>query len=360
MPSLQRLPNEILLTILESMPDFVSLRKFTLAYPLASELLAKSHKAIFRSLIAQIEPLEYRNLVSATLAARYNPRAVCCGYPTNENDDHTCDEPRPLDIGFTIQCIADPIEAVRDIALTFRDMEYFTITFYMASLRYWDLGGPTTTEEYRIRRALWTFQFLSEVAYPRSTLGIQTQRRQNRNSEVRMRWLTYDLGWQYVEMECLFLHLCEVYHVLAILPARKGQKKLPLRSQPPVVQRLATNVGFSLDDPTPDRLDSGRRGESTKANFLRKTFPTSRFLYVGFRKWPDYWHDGYVDTHNYGWELLAQQQWLLAQQQSWIFGFVAWPVNRRGQNKYLYLQKRGFCIWDRQRFDDWDLVFTEP
>ena len=132
---LPMLPNEILYNILKSIPDFISLRKFTLAYPLAAEFFKHSPQAILVSLLNQIEPLECRNLVSATLASRYNPRAEYCGYPL-DTMEHSCRAPRPLDIKFTVSCIPDPVETVRDMAWTFGDVDYFLKTFTRSCFLY--------------------------------------------------------------------------------------------------------------------------------------------------------------------------------------------------------------------------------
>lgn len=355
-PGLPTLPNEILYNILQFSPDFISLRKFTLAYPLALEFLKHSHQAILVPLISRIEPLEYRNLVSATLASRYNPRAECCGYPL-DTKDHSCKEPRPLDIQFTVGCIADPVEAVRDMAWNFQDMNHFLKTFTRSCFRHCGLDPAgqkalSATETHRIRRALWRFQFLCEVAYPRSTVESARQRRQIGGGDMRMRWLTGWLGWEYVEMECVYFHLRDQYLEMAVPtvdPSRSRQKKVSIRSQSAIVRSLATAVGFNLDDPTPYKLDSCRKGEQSKTNFLQKTFPIWPTWYRKSKKPLSSWDDGFVDGPNEGWELLMRYQHRRHH--------VVWPLSVRFRDGEIELQKRGFCIWDKERFGDWDTIF---
>lgn len=354
---LPTLPNEILYHILKSIPDFISLRKFTLAYPLAAEFLKHSPQAILVFLINRIEPLECRNLVSATLASRYNPRAECCGYPLDTRE-HSCRAPRPLDIDFTVSCIPDPVEAVRDMAWTFGDVDYFLKTFTRScflycGLRPADQEALSATETHRIRRALWRFQFLCEVAYPRSTIGSAGRRRQIPGGDTRMRWLTGWLGWEYVELECVYSHLRDQFRELATQtngdPSSRRQRKASIRSQSAIVQRLVTTIGFDLDDPMPSGLDSGRKGEKTRSNFLKRTFPTWPCHYRQRIKAPNAWDDGFVNGPNEGWETLMRYQRR--------GGLVIWPLSVGLWRGDVDLQRRGFCIWDKERFADWPTKF---
>ena len=353
MLSLDQLPPEILYNILNFIPDFISLRKFTLAFPPASELLQHSHRRIFLSVINRIEPFEYRNLVVATLAAHYNPRAKCCDYPL-DGRKHSCGKPRPLDFRLTISCIAHPIDAVRDMALMFQDTNNFLQTFTESCFQECGLKAAkqkplSARETYRIVRALWRFHFLCGMAYPKSTLQSKQRRRQLGNCYALMDSLTSGLGWEYVELECVYYHLCDRYAELADLPKGSRQKKLPLHAQPPFVQRLATAVGFSLDNRTPDRLDSGRQGEALGYNFVQKIFADYPIQYQNGKKQSTLWDDGFIRKPNKGWRMLMKHQ---VNQ----LDCAVWPIdpNRCTETK---LQRRGFCIWDKVRFKDWTFMF---
>ncbi|KAL8846309.1 MAG: hypothetical protein Q9221_008592 [Calogaya cf. arnoldii] len=356
MPSLEQLPNETLRNVLELIPDFVTLRNFTSAYPLASELLKHSHQAILVSLISRIEPYEYRNLVSATLAARYNPRAECCGYPL-DTKDHSCDNPKPLDIPFTVSCIADPIEAVRDMASSCEDMDYHLKTFTASCFE--SIGVEpgkqkplSATETHRIRRALWKFQLLCEVAYPRSTVESPRRRRQYAGTKLRIGGLMSWLSWEYAELQCIYLHLQNEYLKLAVPTTSSDgrQHKVPIRSQPEIVRKLATAVGFTLDDPTPYRLDSGRKGERLSSNFTHKAFPDASWFLAKSERSPSSWHDGFVNGPNEGWEILMR-----VQDRGDV---IRWPLASDDGHGAIRLRNHGFCIWDKERIRDWGANFS--
>ncbi|KAL8889672.1 MAG: hypothetical protein Q9215_003082 [Flavoplaca cf. flavocitrina] len=353
MLSLDQLPPEIIVNILNVIPDFVSLRKFTLAFPPASELLKLGHRRIFLSVINRIEPFEYRNLVVATLAANYNPRAACCDYPL-DGCKHFCGKTRPLDFRFTISCIADPIQAVRDMALMFQDTVNFLNTFTEACFRECGLRPAkqkplSTKETHRIIRALWRFHFLCAVAYPKSTLQSKKRRPQLGDCYALMNSLTSELGWEYVELECVYFHLCDRYAELADLPKWTRRKKIPLHAQPPFVQRLATAVGFSLDNRTPDKIGSGRHGEPLRWNFVQNTFTDYPIQYKNGKKKLTSWDDGFVRRSNKGWRMLMKQQVNQVDR-------AVWPVDPRRCTE-TSLQRRGFYIWDEVRFQDWTFMF---
>ncbi|KAL8645447.1 MAG: hypothetical protein Q9226_007297 [Calogaya cf. arnoldii] len=361
MASLEQLPNETLRNILESIPDFVSLRNFTLAVPLASELLKRSHQAILVSLISRIEPCEYRNLVSATLAARYNPRAECCGHPL-DTKDHTCDNPKPLDIPFTVSCIVDPIEAVRDIVLTCEDMDHHLETFRTSCFERIGVDPAkqkplSAIETHRIRRALWRFQLLCEVAYPRSTVESPRRRRQYAGTKLRRDCLTSGLGWEHVELQCIYIHLEKEYLKFAVPTTSSdgSRQKVPIRSQPEIVRKLATAVGFTLDDPTPYRLDSGRKGEHLSSNFIHKAFPVWSLSLNDSERPPSPWYDGFVNRPNEGWETLMWVQLMRLQDQG---GLIQWLLPSDNEHRGTRLVNQGFCIWDMDRIRDWGPKFS--
>ncbi|KAI4275648.1 MAG: hypothetical protein LQ337_003079 [Flavoplaca oasis] len=273
--------------------------------------------------------------------------------PRNEPFDDIDDWLEDAETSFgVIHILDDPISALEDITTTQRDIETWTSHFIRTRCVRPTIPGAgtaalsqeepaTSSEIYRIRRALWRFWLLCQLACPITPCTVRHERHEAYMMFPFWRNLT---AWELEELECIYYFLRDEYELL-----RVGSQGSLVNNQPPLVQKLLLIMGYRPSDIAPPKLDLRSTyvgGESlTEAAFGCRVACSREILTI----WPD--APSEVHERNAGFAFYDKRMYNLYEVFSDTYYDRQMPI--------LCCLKWGYCIWDRERLLRWGMLNTE-
>ncbi len=174
------LPTEVLVIMMESMPDFSALINFITAVPAMAPILEGFQKRIFTGVLRSSGlSLQLQKIITAIMTLREKYPATPC--PTKAFFDGYLDR---KDQPIKMMKFADPIGMLRYIVRTAESIDEYVESFVRMRILVHDrtafpLSG---TESYRVHRAFWRFQLCYELTHPGGPVDVR------HNAEAPERW----------------------------------------------------------------------------------------------------------------------------------------------------------------------------
>lgn len=349
------LPNEISYNILSYM-DLWSLWAMVQTHPLQKLLYTARYQDLLLNALKTSLPRQFQMIASAILSLHHGEYSrKPHNEPPDDFDSWLEDDETPC----AVKTLGNPFIALKDIAIIQQDIEAWTSAFIRsrcvrpstAGVQSIALGqeDPVTSSElYRIQRALWRFWFLCQLACPKKPCTLRHQRHVAYMVFPFMRNLT---AWELEELECLYYFLQDEYELTKI----KSQVSL-VSDQLPLIQRLLLMMGYMPSDAAPNSLDveSTRSGEEplAKAAFGCRVACSTEVLTV--------WSDAPFDVHekNAGYAFYNHSMYSLAGRASplYLSEVVFSDTYYDRQAPILCSLKWRYCIWDRARLVRWGMM----
>ncbi|KAL9041199.1 MAG: hypothetical protein Q9180_001441 [Flavoplaca navasiana] len=383
------LPNEILDNILHHVPDLPTLANLVQVHPVHQQLFIQRYSQIMVPTLKRSLPKQFQKIAATIQSLRYGslspnrlPRLdpflilnVCL-----ENTDQDCQ----LDV------LDDPLSALTDIAWIYNDSEYWTKKLLNSRCRQPQIvdeqnsytlnpaSSVTQVELYRIQRAFWRFELLSNLASCETTtqsavpFNIRQRTTQHiMNPHKHLPFSTDPLcvrdppsrlwnfqktltHWEAEELECVYYFFVDEYecHMKnAKLANTDGDTKTTLViQQSPEVRRLLLTMGFKPRAIAPKSLDSGDRRTS-----LDRRFFTYRLMHT--RQVRTVWSDAPLGalSSNDGYKCWYNNR----DNQDWDIESLEAPspdCTDPDRGPVVCFLRWGYCMWDAQRLLDWGIL----
>jgi hypothetical protein len=345
---LARLPNELLLHIMEQMPSPGALYNFMKACP-RSAVVAQSHPKPQEVLMGVIQrlgiPLQLHNFICITLAVRHSIVALAGLERYLETNLEG------ISIPSIVACGKDLVGMLQDLVTLFEDIDTLEETFLTIRLenavqlqrvrqscaydsKTVSKPAASPTELHRIRRAFWRLQLYSDLYHHP---GRRSMAHDWGINSYRRKFLLASTVWEHEELECAY------YHVKDQLEVWRDSNSA--RYAPALAHRLLERFQCDKDNWDPsDRPKSRPESHISYAVFHRPDFA----LHVYFNSQS---RTAWADTLE-ACEPSAGYQYFKANSEE--FG--------AGMDSYFHTSPLscfldwGFCMWDRSRLETLQLL----
>ncbi|KAL9039822.1 MAG: hypothetical protein Q9180_002301 [Flavoplaca navasiana] len=312
-------------------------------------LFISRHAELISSALQSSLPLQVQRIASTLLSLRHGEYSQ---KPRNEPFEDIDDWLEDAETFFGVEIFDDPVSALEDIITIQCDIETWTSHFIRTRCVRPTIPGAdtaalgqeepaTSSEIYRIRRALWRFWLLCQLACPMIPFTVGHERHEAYMIFPFCRTLT---AWELEELECVYYFLRDEYELL-----RVGSQASLVNNQPTLVQKLLLMMGYRPSDIAPTKLDlqsTHAGGESITEAAFGCRFACSREILT---VWPD--APSNVHESNAGFAFYDKRMYNLHDIVSDTY------YDRRMPN--LCCLKWGYCIWDRDRLLRWSMLNTD-
>ena len=248
--------------------------QLTIADSLSNENFDAQYKVLFANILQNPTPLQFAKIAAGIMSIRHTwpldqdvgiedqkePEEILEAFL--EGDTHAC----------MISIMDSPHGALSDMVSLYGDVEYLTGAFVLTlcrqpGLRFSDIKKgeeillsscektPSPIEIYRIRRALWRFWFLCDLAYHDPD---PVRPRRNAVTAYAVQCLVQNMTlWELEDLECVYFFLQQWHSAIHSKPEddRNPTPSTIIEEQPPLIKRLLIAMGYHLDARCPPVLD---------------------------------------------------------------------------------------------------------
>ncbi|KAL8924088.1 MAG: hypothetical protein Q9208_004225 [Pyrenodesmia sp. 3 TL-2023] len=345
-----QLPPEIWDMILSALPDLWTLLQLMEVFPYLTVFFTVRYREFLVDILSNSESFQISKLASYVLSVRNRTT------PAHEplHPDLTSkdilrsvleNEEQPLEIPI----LENPLAALEDLVTLFDDTDYWTDAFIHQRCcrprsRNAAVQGPeqraSRTELYRIRRALWRIWALCEAANSTSDSGQPTI-----NVYAINDFFEGLAAWELEEMECLYLFLRHEYSSLDMHATEKRiDRPVTNYDKGPLLRRLWSIMGYWLETHFTAALKSNAPWRILYYFAMVECRPTFYRPQKPLTVWSD--APSGANSPNAGWQFHTRD--------SLITPWPAFPtpffISGTG------FQEWGYCIWDQDRLDDWNML----
>ncbi|KAL8879717.1 MAG: hypothetical protein Q9198_002727 [Flavoplaca austrocitrina] len=275
-----------------------------------------------------------------------------------EGDTHAC----------MILTMDSPHEALSDMVSLYGDVEYLTSAFVLTlcrqpGLRFSDTEKgeeivspscekpPSPIEFYRIRRALWRFWLLCDIAYHDPE---PIRPRLNAINAYAVQCLVQNMTlWESEELECVYFFLQQWYSAIhsKLEDVRNPTPSTTVQEQPPVIKRLLIAMGYHLDARCPPVLDEDSTDLPGGRSLHFYAFIHGRAKLDRPQAPLTTWSDAPCGANipSEGWQCYSRYSSYSPK----ALGPLSTCPYRPSMGEF---HKWAYCIWDRDRLEEWDML----
>ncbi|KAI4173504.1 MAG: hypothetical protein LQ346_008408 [Caloplaca aetnensis] len=333
-------------------------------FPFLTVLFAARYRELFADILGNSKSFQTSKLASYILSLGHGKLSMYEGVRQDRTSKHMLRELLENEEEACVMSKMDyPLTALEDIVTIYRDIDFWAAAFFRhicrepgmtePALQRWE-RKPSPTELYRVRRALWRIWALCESANIRCIAGHCIV-----NSYAIYDFLEGITLWEFEELECLYLFLRQFYQSLQIHTRKGAREKADfIASQVPAVQRLWATMGIWLETYFATALNPESPWRTLHYfAIIEEDHQFFRGPQAPLTAWPD--APTRANAPNEGWQCYSRNSAISYNEYIRHSGLI-WPgcTTPRATPGYAgtRFQKWGYCIWDRKRLDEWDML----